>query len=282
MFIIKNTFFCLSLLVLFSVSVYTQTPLKVDIAKKIEQATPKSLPQTTVVKRLTSDAHNEGLKGRVKSVFEEREGLTGIEKPIGKRFALIEYYDEEGNHLKRVLFEYRGKPYAVIVYGYIDNQRVSLSNSISDGNDFRTSSIEETATENKSKPDFRYELRYDYKYENGKMSEMQLFDNKGSESMRYIYKYKQNQMEKLGYSENGKLNTKYLYILDDKGNETARIDFDVRQPQISESNKFQYQKVTFDERGNWIRRTFSKLEVENEKEIYKPIAIEYRTITYHP
>lgn len=268
-----------SLLTVFSIFGFAQKTPKVDFAKKIQEATPKPLSQTPVIKRLTSDAQDDNLKGKVKSLIEEREGLTGIEKPVGKRLSLIADFDEQGNYLKQVYFEYRGRPYDVTVYGYIDNQRVSLSKSVSFGDELQTAG--RPKAENKAKPDNRYNLKYEYKYENGKLSEMQLFDNKGAESMRYVYNHKQNQREELAYTDDNELNSKYLYILDDKGNETARIDFNVRQLQIPESNKWQYQNVTFDEKGNWTKRTFSKLEVENGKKIYKSIAIEYRTITYY-
>lgn len=273
----------LLLLCLCSITIFSQKVNKVDYTKKIEQSTPKSLPQTPIVKRLTSDAQDDNLKGKVKSLVEEREGLTGIEKPIGKRLSLIANFDEQGNYLKQVYFEYRGRPYEVTVYGYIDNQRVSLSKPVSFG-DERAVSLpkDKLQVESKSKPDFRYDLKYEYKYKNGRLVELQLFDNKGSKSMRYTYKYKQNHVEKLAYTEDGELNSKYLYIFDEKGNENGRIDFDVRQPQIPESSKFQYQNIIFDEKGNWTKRIFSELEVENGKEVYRPIAIEYRTITYYP
>jgi hypothetical protein len=276
----NQVFISLLLLAIFSIFGYAQKSPRVDFAKKIEEATPKPLPQTPIVNRLTSDAQDDSLKGKVKSLVEEREGLTGIEKPIGKRLSLIADFDEQGNSLREVYFEYRGRPYNVRVYGYIDNQRVSLSKSINFGDELHTAG--RPKAENKNKPDTRYDLRYEYKYETGKLAEMQLFDNKGSKSMRYVYKYKQNQMEKLAYTDDDELNSKYIYIFDEKGNESGRIDFNVRQPQIPESNKFRYQNAIFDEKGNWTKRTFSKLEVENGKEVYKPIAIEYRTITYYP
>jgi hypothetical protein len=279
----KRIFLYLLLLFLCSIIVFAQKITKVDYTKKIVEATPKSLLQSPVVKRLTSDAQDDGLKGKVKSLVEEREGLTGIEKPIGKRLSLIADFDEWGNYLKQVNFEYRGRPYNVTVYGYIDNQRVSLSNSINFGDELFVAMLgDKPKADNKNKPDTRYNSKYEYKYVNSKLSELQFFDNKGAKSGRIIYKYGINQIEKLNYTEGDELNSKYLYIFDDKGNESGRVDFNVRQPQIPESNKFQYQNIIFDEKGNWTKRTFSRLEIENGKEVYKPIAIEFRTITYYP
>lgn len=271
----NQVFICILLLAIFSSFGYAQKSSQADFSKKIEEATPKSLPQTPVVKRLTSDAQDDGLKGKVKSLVEEREGLTGIEKPIGRRLSSTTDFDEQGNCLKEVYFEYRGRPYNVRVYGYIDNQRVSLSKLVDIREGFDTDSGRPRA-ENNTKPDTRYTFKYEYKYENGKLSEMQLFNNKGGKSMRYVYKFKQNQMEKLAYTEDNELNSKYLYTFDKNGIESGRIDL------VPGNDKFQYQNVIIDEKGNWTKRTFSRLENKNGKEFYEPIAIEYRTITYYP
>jgi hypothetical protein len=272
------------LVIIFSIGSYGQKSLKADYVKKIQESTPKPLPQSPVVKRLTSDAQDDNLKGKVKSIIEEREGLTGIEKPIGIRPSGNAYYDEQGNYLKQVSFDYRGVPYYIVTYGFIEGARVSLSNSISYGDSDRagTTGKQRQKQEVTTKPDTRYDLRYEYKYKDGRLSEMQLFNNKSEKSMRYVYKYKPNQMEVFAYTEDDELNSKYRYLYDENGTEIGRIDFNVRQPEIPESNKFKYENIVLDEKGNWIKRTFSKLEVENGKEVYTLIAVEYRTITYYP
>jgi hypothetical protein len=278
----KQTATILLLLTLFSVFAYSQKTKPVDYSQKIIESTPKPLPQTPVAKRQTTDAQNDNLKGKVKSVVEEREGLTGIEKPIGRRTSLFADFDEQGNYLRQVYFEYRGRPYSVTVYGYIDGARVSVSKSILYGDEnLGIISGDKTKTEIKNKPDTRYEFKYEYTYKSGKLVEMQLISNTGEKYIRHVYKYEGNQREEAAYLNDGELNRKYLYTLDDKGNDIERIDFDVRQTEPSISRKFRYKYEAYDKQGNWTKRTFSRLEIENGKEVSKVLAIEYRTITYY-
>jgi hypothetical protein len=282
MFNMKPITITLLLISVFSISAYSQKTLRADYAKKIRTATPKTLPQSPVSEKLTSDSEDEKLKGKVKSLIEEREGLTGVEKPIGRRHALIADFDEKGNYLKTVYFEYRGRPYSVKAYGYIDGARVSNSNYISYGDSFLVSSGTESKEEEKAKPDPRYEFKYEYKYADGKLIEMKMFFNTGSKAGRYVYNYNGNQVEELAYSIDGKLNAKYLINFDEKGNEIERIHYNVREPKTYEDSKYSFRYESFDEKGNWTKRTHSEVEIENGKEVHKPIAIEYRTITYYP
>ena len=272
------------LLIVASVIVNAQENSKTDYTAEIEIATPKTLPQTPVsADKLTSDADDQNLKGRVKSLVREREGLTGVEKPIGKRLMEISNFNEKGNLLKQIYFEYRGRPYLVRVYGYFDKVRVSASNSVSFGNSLVTADIKKDKPKMQKNPksDSRFDLKYEYKYKNGKLAKLQLFDNTGAKSMRYIYNYEKNQMEKLVYTEDGELNQKYLTTFDEKGNEIERIDFNIRQPKPEENDKLKYKYEFFDEKGNWTKRTITKSVIENGKEVYKPLAVEYQTISYY-
>src|SRR5687768_8698376 len=89
----------------FSISAFSQIKLSEDYEKKIKEATPKPLPQSPVSEKLTSDAEDEKLKGKVKTVIWERIGLSGVEKPIGRRYRSITDFDEKGNFLKDISFE---------------------------------------------------------------------------------------------------------------------------------------------------------------------------------
>jgi hypothetical protein len=100
--------------------------------------------------------------------------------------------------------------------------------------------------------------------------------------MTYVYNYKGNQVEELVYDENGKLNQKYLSILDDKGNEIENFHFDAFGNPNEIKSKYKIKYDSFDEKGNWTKKTTSKLVVENGKEVYKPLYVDYQTITYYP
>lgn len=269
------------LLTIFCFSGFSQN-IKEEYAQKIKEATPKSLPQTPVLQRPTSDAQDDGLKGRVKSLIGERIGLSGVEKPIGRRMMLIQDFDERGNYLREVNFEYRGRPYNTVVYGYIDGVRVSLSNPIYYGDELFISSGSEKEKKTKTnEPDPRYDYKYEFKYADGKLSEMQMFLNTGEEGMRYVYKYNGNKREYLAYSDN-KLNQRYIYTFDNKGNEIEQIYYKVYESPDSVGSIIKYKNEEFDKQGNWTKRSIVELNTVDKKVIESPIAIEYRQITYYP
>lgn len=279
----KSITIILLLISVFSISSYSQIKLSEDYEKKIKEATPKPLPQSPVSEKLTSDAEDEKLKGKVKSLVEENESLSGIGKPYGRKYSLIADFDEKGNFLRQVYFEYRGRPTDVTVYGYIDGVRASISNSISYGDELYVSLPEDkNKTEKKNKPDPRYEYKYEYKYTDGKLAEMQMIRNTGSKGMRYVYNHSKNQVEELVYTDKGELNQKFLITFDEKGNAIERIYFNIRQPKEYDDSKFSFKYELFDKQGNWVKRVYSEVEIKNGKEVHKPLAIEYRTITYYP
>lgn len=268
-----------SLLIAFSVFGYAQKTPKADYSKNIQEATPKSLPQTPVAEKLKSDAEDDNLKGKIKSLVVEIEEFS----EIGKRLSQIADFDEKGNRLKEIDYEFRGIPYSVTVYGYIDRARVSNSNSINRANVLSVAGTKPKIKDEKRKdaPDTRYEYKYEYKYINGKLAEMQMFDNSGVKGMRYVYNYNGRQTEELVYTDDGTLNQKYLITLDDKGNEIESVYFDVSPQKLGKDTKYVYKYDSFDKEGNWTRRTASELESENGKQNYKLISTTYRTITYY-
>ena len=145
---------------MFSGLTYSQNVGKVDYSQKIKEATPKPLPQSPVAKRQTSDAQDIHLKGKVKSVIGERLGVSGVEKPIGRRMASIADFNEQGDYLRKIEFEYRGRPYDIKVHGYIDGARVSTSNGVSFGDGLYLASSKEKKEneENNKNPIRRYKF----------------------------------------------------------------------------------------------------------------------------
>ena len=165
-----------------SVFTNTQTKLSAEILKKIEDNTPKALPQTPAVPKLKSDAQDDNLRGKVKTVIEELENLEGVYKKVGRRCSSIINFNKEGNYLREVDFSYTGELQFIEVYGYIDGARVSVSNFINSANTLRTTGAVNSNSEEEKvndKPDTRYEHKYEYKYINGKLAEMQIFYNTG-------------------------------------------------------------------------------------------------------
>ncbi len=253
---------------------------KAIIAQKIKEAEPKPLPQKPVVKKLKSDAEDENLKGKVKTVTEESEDFSETGEAQGRYLSSITDYDETGNRIRELSYDSKALPSDITVYGYIDGMRVRNSKRIVFDDNPPLMSVGGKRPKATKAPDPRYDTSFEYKYTGGKLSEKKWIGNDGAPWLTYIYNYKGNQMEELVMDENGKLNQKYLSTLDDKGNEIERTDFDVLGNQTGDS-KYSVKYESFDEKGNWTKKVTSELSDENGKQIYKPSSIDYRTIVYY-
>ncbi len=257
-----------------------QSDIDESIKRKIAAAEPKPLPQEPVVSKLKTDAEDDNLKGKVKKIVSESEDLSGTSEKQGRKMSSIEYFNEQGNLTRRESFDYKGNPFQITVWGYIDGARVSKSAMIRYEYDPPSAMIS-TASNNAGKPksDNRYEYKHEYKYENGKLIEKQLIFNNGKPSNRSVYNFTGNQVEQLIYTGDGELNQRYVVTLDEKGNEIEEINYDLSKQKFYGDRKYSY-AYEFDGKGNWTKRTTSKWTTENGKSFYKPSSVSYRTITY--
>lgn len=263
-------------------SLITQEEIDAELRRRYEAMKPPPLPQTPAVTRLTTDAQDEGLKGKVKKVIEESEDRSGTWGVQGRKISSIEYYDQSGALTQRDLYDSEGKPFQVTVYGYLDGKRVSRSKIDSDNEStFSELGPPRAATQGPPrKSDPRYKYSYEYNYEDGKLVERQIVHNNGRKGMRYVYKHSPNQVEKLVYSDDGKLNQRYVSILDANGNEVERTDFGVVNHDIYGDRKYKL-SYEFDAAGNWIKKVTLKEVNENGVTSWQQDYISYRTITYY-
>lgn len=259
---------------------FAQESLSADYLKRIKEATPKPLPQSPGTRKQTSDAQDERLKGKVKSLFEERLNVSGASN-LGPRYASeILEFDERGDFLGAVLFDGRGRPHDVVVYGYIDGVRASLYKSITYGDELRAITVGgKDKFKKETKPDLRFTYKYEYKFSAGRISEMLMIRNTGERGMRYTYNLDAGQLVELAYTDEDELNQKYVSKLDGNGNEIEMNSFDVWTGSVRGSNRYEYE--AFDKQGNWTKRTESKLVVKNGKKVFEPFVVVFRTIKYY-
>lgn len=266
--------------ILDSFKLLSQSEVDAEWKKKIARATPSPLPQEPVSKRPKSDAEDDGLKGKVKTVFTETEDLSGTWSVGGRKPSSMDYYNEQGNLTKRESYDYRGNPSDIRVYGYLDGDRASHYKSI----DYEYNPppmMAPAPAPGKSKPKYdpRYSYKFKYKYDDsGRLIEEAWYGNSGELWLRYVYKYEGKQKEQLVYSKDGSLNQKYSSTLDDKGNEIEEIIYDTKDNSVREKYSYSYE---FDARGNWIKRTTSKWTTKDGKSQFEPYSMTYRTITYY-
>ncbi len=252
---------------------------KIRLAQQVKEATPKPLPQSPVAKKLKSDAEDENLKGKVKSIIEYTQDKTG------KKLKSSEYfYNEQGNLIKEINYT-NGYPFDVTVWGYIDSKRVSDWKTVKYDNQYATTGVFSISTVNPNpeevaKRDLRYSNRYTYKYDElGKLAEKIMYQNNGEVWLKYVNKYNSNKRTQLIYSVNGELNQQYNYKLDADGNVIEKSTTDVRTKKIGSQSIYKYKK--FDSNNNWIIRERYNKKTKNGRSVLTLRNIDMRTIEYY-
>ncbi len=253
---------------------------KTAIAKKLEEVTPAALPQSPVIKKTKSDVEDDKLKGKVKLVSESEEDLTGTANFSKVKLSSEDYYDEKGNQVKHLYYDYRNNPDTITIYGFIDGMRVSNTGFLHyEYNPPPPPAMMPPSKEAPKPVDSRYDVRYDYKYdEKRRLKEISTFNNKSEVNSKTVYIYDGNKVEKTSYSKDGKVNSKTIEIFNDKGNtiELTRVGND-KYP----DSKYAYTYESFDKKGNWTKRIVTGKSGQYNGG-YKDIHYaEYRTITYY-
>ena len=258
-----------------------QTTLDANLLKAIEVSTPAALPQEPIVSKEKTDSQDEDLKGKVMSVTGESQDLSGTGSSDARHLSYIETYNQKGHFVKRISFDYMGNPADITVYGYLNGVRVSKTKTITHEYYPPPPMMPPGAAKPDQKPrDMRISYSYAYKYVEGKLSEMQMYYNDGKPGMRYTYSQTGKTLEKLAFDDRGELNQKYIYKLDEKGNEIEDMRIDLTPKRYYGDKKFIFKYDSFDIMGNWTKRTASQNVIVKGKEIAKPAFIHFRTITY--
>jgi hypothetical protein len=251
------------------------------IDKRVEAAMPQPLPQEPRAPKERTDAEDENLLGKVKVVVTESEDRSGTWGTQGRKMSSVESYNERGDLTKRIGYDSKGKPFQITVYGYLDGHRVSKSSQIIYDDDPPLMAL--PAVRNgapASTRDSRYDYKYAFKYVDKRLNEKQLILNNGEKGMRYVTTYGRDRSEELVYDAKGKLNMKFLYKLDEKGNAVESVFVDVLGVRGTDEI-YQIRYDSSDENGNWTRTTTLKQVKENGQLVYKDWYVTYRTITYY-
>ncbi len=263
-----------------SFKLLSQEEVDAQMQKLIAEATPSPLPQQPVVKKLKSDAEDAGLRGRVKTVTTESEDLSGTWTVGRRKPSSIDYYNEQGNLLKHVFYDYRGNLSDVTVYGYLEGDRVSHFKSIRyeyDPPPMMVAAPPPGQAAPRSDPRYSYKFKYSYDAR-GRLIEKLMYGSDGRLWLRYVYNFNGNQMEEVVYDEDGALNQKYMITLDERGNRVEEIVYDVRTGAERERYSYAYE---FDYKGNWIKQTTSKWVTKQGRSFFEPAWVTYRTIVYY-
>jgi hypothetical protein len=107
-----------------------------------------------------------------------------------------------------------------------------------------------------------------------------MYLNNGKPGLRYVNEFKGNTREHLVYTEDGKPNQRYLYVVNDQGLDVEQTNFDLTDKRYYGDRKYRMTYDEFDKQGNWTKRTTLKAVVKDGKEIFEPAWTTYRKITY--
>ena len=259
--------------VLDTFKVLSEAEVTLRRSEEAAKAEPSPLPQTPIAPRDGSDASDEGLRGGVKSVLTESQDLSGTWQVQGRNRDSFATYNQQGNKLRSESYDSKGNLDTITVYGYIDGGRVASFKSIRQEYNPPPGSVATAG----SKSDPRYQHRFAFKYDEKKrLIEKTSFKSTGEVWVRHVYKYNGNQREELLYTGDGSLRWRALSALDDKGNEVKQTFEGEGAEPLKES--FTYE---FDSKGNWIKKTTSRLVMKDGREQFEPYSVVFRTITYY-
>jgi hypothetical protein len=243
----------------------------------LEIPTPKSLPQTPVVKLTQTDAALNNLKGRVKSVRVEAEDVPVLIGTAERRIRAEETFDRAGNLLKTFWFQESGYPTSSTIYGFIDGARVSVTGEDDDEGGFGLRAAPQT--EIKLPPsDPRFGARYEYKFDGSKrLIEKKVYNNRGVLSEVFSLTYKNELTEEKWFLPSGKLISTKRRQLDQNGN-PLKYEFWWYEQTDKEIESYEYKK--FDRFGNWTQRRVVKTIIDRGLNRTRTTN-EFRTITYY-
>lgn len=255
-------------------------------AEKIREATPAELPQQRPAEWMKPDV--DGIaKGKVSFIYEEVEntkaeaGAPNMMAVPGRHKKVEHHFDPQGFLTKTVSYDHTGFPVMVSVYGFIDGMRVSKSGDVENERVFSgplpVAPIAGSTVPKKR--DERYAVRVAEKYDADKrLSERIFYDNAGDQFLRAIYSYRENRIEISEYRRNGAPDNNVSQVLDQNGNVIQKtVTYLGKDPS---ERRYVYKYLSFDDKGNWTKRTVA-YEVKKEgKIIYTSEYTESRSIMY--
>ena len=138
------------------------------------------MPQEPVAARVGTDAMDEGLRGEVKTVYEENEDLSGTWSTQGRIPRSKDFYNKNGNLTRDESYDYKGNLSDIRVYGYIDGARVLNLKSIE--REYNPPGVVIAGPPGAAKPksDRRYSNKFTYRYDEKKrlIEKTAFFNNK--------------------------------------------------------------------------------------------------------
>lgn len=243
---------------------------------------------TVSAQKKMTDREMEGLKGSVKTVFEDYM-LTYVSSgpsEINKRFKSKEYYFDKNGTLNQEIYpSYNYKYIYSIIDGFKTFKSIPIKVDNSPKNTILTRDIdEEKPLEENEKivpPDDRFDLKFVYEYDkNGKVVKEKHYGNIGKLWRISTFKYNNKGLIIEENAEDTVANTKYIYKYDDKDNLIKTLEERDVKNGIDSISETIYSDYKFDSQGNWLERKVTRTS-ESSGDTYSTNMIYYRKIAYY-
>lgn len=251
-------------------------------AAQLAKVTPSPLPQSPVVSRIGSDAKDDGLKGRVKTLLEEMEYLDKTEYPAERHKSREQQFGNDGNLVKATFYDYRGNPSFIVVYGYLDSKRVSKAGpSIRHSYDPPPLMAPPGTSKPEPKGDDRYTSAWEYKYDKaGHIIEELRYNNAGLANYRTSYEYGDKTEKRMSCNVPCSGSAFRNFSSLDADGRVIKLESDNPQTMMDPDSVTTFRYLEFDSAGNWTKREATGTR-SISRDGTKPIHyIEYRTFTY--
>ena len=188
------------------------------LLKRRLKAEPSPLPQQPVAQRVGTDATDVMVyHGKVKTVLEESQDLTGTWSVQTRKRDAFENYNELGNLTRRESYDYKGNLTRLLSTA-ISTAIVSLTSKRLGANiTLHLMAPLRPVPQRSLMPRYQYKLISSMTNRNVYLKSI-CFTTTVNVTMRYVYKYTGNQLESLVYSADGSLNQRSVSLLDSKGN----------------------------------------------------------------
>lgn len=236
--------------------------------------------------RHQSDSEADGLKGRVKTVLTEYNAVTrGPGAPAEGRHQPLrtDYYDENGNLTRSLVYDSDGRPSDVFEYFFLNGERVYKTGNVQSKDSLPTV-VKPSRQEGREERDPGYDVKLIYKYDarGNRVEELQYL-NDGSLEARTVYEYDGKGMlkAKYDYGHGGELSTSNTYTYNGKGDITGETVWEHGgDSKGTILHKYSY-TYEFDTMGNWIKRIESDAAGPAPPSNNPVTLITYRNITYY-
>ncbi len=221
----------------------------------------------------------DDLVGPIRIIATQEAELTFIN-------SLTAPTESHRKHIQSVLFDVDGKVTEVLGLGSRNQRRCGTASSGETKHTEKLDALGRKTEEHdehfdRGKLIVRTVQEYEYDQEGQtRVYKAVMLDSEGSILFKWENKFDElgRLIERASYNQRGVLSSREILIRDDKGLVIESTEYSsTKSPSVSRTSM----SYEYDDSGNWITCTHSKLVTENGQSFFQPVKKVYRTLTYY-